>query len=251
MGKKAKAAASKRVAKRTSGKRTSGKRTSVSAKGRAKATRDYHLPPGVARQSLLKSAIRLLSERGMGNVSLNDVAREAKLNPALVTYYFGSKDNLFQAVVEQVVSEWRAEVIAAVPEGAGPEETLRLRAGATMRFLRRYPYLTRLIIHQMMTVKSKESRYFIESFARVNFEEHTALLRKGMDAGVFRPVDPLFYFAHYIALGDLYANLRPMMERLGGKAAADDARFEAFVQATIDMLIHGIAAKPKKPAKLR
>jgi AcrR family transcriptional regulator len=218
---------------------------------RARKLRDYHLPPGVARQSLLQSAIRLLNERGMGNVSLNDVAREASLNPALVTYYFGSKDNLFQAVVEQVTGEWRAEILAVVPENAAPEDTLRLRARATMYFLRRYPYLTRLIIHQMMTVKSKESRFFIENFARVNFEEHTALLRKGAEAGVFRPVDPLFYFAHYIALGDLYANLRPMMERLGGKTEDDDVRFDAFVESMIEMLIHGIAAKPKKPAKSR
>lgn len=211
-----------------------------------KKSRDYHLPPGVARQSLLQSAIRLLNERGMGNVSLNDVAREAKLNPALVTYYFGSKDNLFQAVVEQVIGEWRTEILAVVPESAGPEQTLRLRARATMHFLRRYPYLTRLIIHQMMTVKSKESRFFIENFARVNFEEHRSILQDGVEKGDFRLVDPLFYFAHYIAMGDLYANLAPMMERLGGKAENDDARFEAFVESMIDMLIHGIAARPQK-----
>ena len=211
-----------------------------------KKSRDYHLPPGVARQSLLQSAIRLLNERGMGNVSLNDVAREAKLNPALVTYYFGSKDNLFQAVVEQVIGEWRTEILAVVPENAGPEETLRLRARATMHFLRRYPYLTRLIIHQMMTVKSKESRFFIENFARVNFEEHRRILQDGVEKGEFRPVDPLFYFAHYIAMGDLYANLAPMMERLGGRAENDDARFEAFVESMIDMLVNGIAARPQK-----
>ena len=217
-----------------------------------KKSRDYHLPPGVARQSLLQSAIRLLRERGMGNVSLNDVAREAKLNPALVTYYFGSKDNLFQAVVEQVIGEWRTEILAVVPENAGPEETLRLRARATMHFLRRYPYLTRLIIHQMMTVKSKESRFFIENFARVNFEEHRSILQDGVEKGEFRPVDPLFYFAHYIAMGDLYANLAPMMERLGGKAESDDARFEAFVESMIDMLVNGIAARPQgKTAKPR
>lgn len=230
------------------GKKTTrvAKPDSKAAVKRAKKSRDYHLPPGVARQSLLQSAIRLLNERGMGNVSLNDVAREAKLNPALVSYYFGSKDNLFQAVVEQVVGEWRAEILAVVPEDAEAEQALRLRASATMHFLRRYPYLTRLIMHQMMTVKSKESRFFIENFARVNFEEHTALLRKGVDAGVFRPVEPLFYFAHYVALGDLYANLQPMMERLGGKPQSDDERFGAFVGTMIEMLIYGIAANPKK-----
>lgn len=221
------------------------------AKPEAKASRDYHLPPGVARQSLLQSAIRLLTERGMGNVSLNDVAREAKLNPALVTYYFGSKDNLFQAVVEQIIGEWRAEILAVVPEDAGPEDALKLRARASMHFLRRYPNLTRLIIHQMMTVKSKESRFFLENFARVNFEEHGVILQNGIDEGAFRQVDPLFYFAHYVAMGDLYANMKPMMERLGGKVEDDDAQFDAFVEAMIEMLIYGIAAKSRKTGKSR
>ncbi|MET0277571.1 MAG: TetR/AcrR family transcriptional regulator [Pseudorhodoplanes sp.] len=217
---------------------------------RSTKSRDYHLPPGVARQSLLQSAIRLLNERGIGNVSLNDVARAAELNPALVTYYFGTKDNLFQAVVEQVIGEWRAEVLAAMPEKAGPEQTLRSRARATMYFLRRYPSLTKLIIHQMITVKSKESRFFIENFARINFEEHRDTLQRGVEAGLFRPVDPLFFFAHYIAMGDLYATSSPMMERLSGKPVDDEARFHDFVEAAVDMLIHGIAAKPAKKSRI-
>jgi len=211
--------------------------------------RDYHLPPGVARQSLLKSAIRLLNERGIGNVSLNDVARDAELNPALVTYYFGTKDNLFQAVVEQVIGEWRAEVLAAMPEKAGPEEMLRSRARATMYFMRRYPSLTKLIIHQMITVKSRESRFFIENFARVNFEEHRTILQKGVEAGLFRAVDPLFFFAHYIAMGDLYATSRPMMEQLSGKPGDDEVRFRDFVESAIDMLINGIAASTSKKSR--
>lgn len=217
---------------------------------RSAKSRDYHLPPGVARQQLLQSAIRLLNERGIGNVSLNDVARDAKLNPALVTYYFGTKDNLFQAVVEQVIGEWRAEVIAAMPQEAGPEQKLRSRARATMYFLRRYPSLTKLIIHQMITVKSKESRFFIENFARVNFEEHREILKNGVEAGRFRAVDPLFFFAHYIAMGDLYATSLPMMERLSGKTHDDEARFRDFVEVAIDLLINGIAANPPKRPRI-
>ena len=150
-------------------------------------------------------------------------------------------------MVEQVVGEWRAEVIASMREDADPREMLRSRARATMYFLRRYPSLTKLIIHQMMTVKSKESQFFIENFARVNFEEHRAILRKGIEAGQFREIDPLFFFAHYIAMGDLYANSRPMMERLAGKSGDDADRFREFVEAAIDMMINGIAAgEPRK-----
>jgi hypothetical protein len=42
-----------------------------------------------------------------------------------------------------------------------------------------------------------------------------------------------------------------MMERLGGRAEDDDARFEAFVEAMIEMLVRGIAARPGKPARMR
>jgi hypothetical protein len=139
-----------------------------------------------------------------------------------------------------------------MPQEAGPEQMLRSRARATMYFLRRYPSLTKLIIHQMITVKSKESRFFIENFARINFEEHREILHKGIEAGRFRPVDPLFFFAHYVAMGDLYATSRPMMERLSGKPDDDDARFRDFVEVAIDMLINGIVAIPsKKPRAAR
>lgn len=208
----------------------------------------YHLPPGVARESLLQSAIRLLSERGIGHVSLNDVARDAKLNPALVKYYFGSKEHLFQAVIEQIVGEWRTEILAAVPERASAEETLRQRARATMYFLRRYPYLTRLIIHQIMTVKSREAKFFIENFARVNFEEQRQILQRGIDDGSFRPVDPKFFFINYMTIGDLYFTARPMLERIFGQKDTDGELFEAFADHTIDMLLQGIVTG-KRPAK--
>jgi TetR/AcrR family transcriptional regulator len=200
----------------------------------------YHLPPGVARQSLLTSAIELLNERGMGKVSLNDVARAARLNPALVNYYFGTKENLFHAVVEQIVAEWRTEILAASPENASPEETLRCRARATMFFLRRFPALTGLIWDQMMKTETKEAGFFIENFMRVNLEEQRQILRRGVDEGAFRSVNPLFFFVFYIGVGDLFWMARSLSKRLSPREESEDALFERFVDHTVDMLINGI-----------
>jgi AcrR family transcriptional regulator len=211
----------------------------------------YHLPPGAARQALLQSAIKLLNRDGPGHVSLNDVARDAKLNPALVKYYFGNKHKLFQAVLEQVVGEWRTEILAAVSETASPADTLRQRARATMDFLRRYPSLTRLILHQLMMADSKEGRYFVENFARVNFEEHRRNLQRGIEDGSFRRVDPMFFFISYINSGDLFSLALPILRHVFDSKRSDDELFDQFTEHAIDMLMGGIAARPAKTPESR
>jgi AcrR family transcriptional regulator len=209
----------------------------------------YHLPPGAARLALLQSAIKLLNRDGVGNVSLNDVARDAKLNPALVKYYFGSKDRLFQAVLEQIVAEWRTEILASARTTATPAEALRERARATMHFLRRYPLLTRLILHQISTSRSKEARYFIEHFARVNFEEHRRILERGVEDGSFRRVDPTFFFVSYVGSGDLFGLALPILRRLFRNKKSDDELFAQFTEHAVDMLVDGIAARGRGTAR--
>jgi AcrR family transcriptional regulator len=208
----------------------------------------YHLPPGAARQALLKSALKLLNRDGPGNVSLHDVARDANLNPALVKYYFGSKERLFQAVLEQIVGEWRTDILAA-PHTGSPADALSNRALATMNFVRRYPSLTRLVLHQMTASTSKEARYFIENFARVNFEEQRRLLQRGVEDGSFRRVDPALFFISYISSGDMFSLALPMLRRLFGDKRSEDELFALVSQHVIDMLLGGIAAGPARPAR--
>jgi AcrR family transcriptional regulator len=222
----------------------------TSKSGKPKKSRDYHLPPGAAREALLQSAIRLLNERGPGNVSLNDVARDAALNPALVKYYFGSKERLFEAVIEQIVGEWRTEILAATSEDLSPEQELRQRARATMYFLRRYPSLMRLIRQQIMA-NSKESRFFIEKFMRLNFTEHRKILQNGIQQGIFRKVDPVLFFASYISTGDLYTFSRPILLDVFGLQENEDKLFERFVEHSVDMLLSGVTIRGNADKKRR
>jgi AcrR family transcriptional regulator len=47
------------------------------------------------RRALLDAAGRLFAERGVGDVSTTEIAREAGAFPSQVTYYFGGKEALF------------------------------------------------------------------------------------------------------------------------------------------------------------
>lgn len=54
-------------------------------------------------QKILKTAAKLFDKYGFYNVSIKEIASGAKINSALISYHFGSKKNLYLAVLEKQV----------------------------------------------------------------------------------------------------------------------------------------------------
>jgi AcrR family transcriptional regulator len=71
--------------------------------------------PDVRREQMLRAAVAVICERGFSETRIADVAARAEASPALVIYYFGTKDGLltealrwsedqFYAATEQVLA---------------------------------------------------------------------------------------------------------------------------------------------------
>jgi AcrR family transcriptional regulator len=69
--------------------------TDSSATGR----RWQRLPSGARRRQIIAVAQRLFAERPFSEVSTTEIAREAGVTHGLLTYHFGSKRNLYLAVL--------------------------------------------------------------------------------------------------------------------------------------------------------
>jgi len=52
------------------------------------------------RETIIESAIKLFSVKGFEGTSVREIAAEAGVNVAMINYYFGSKEKLFEKVVE-------------------------------------------------------------------------------------------------------------------------------------------------------
>jgi AcrR family transcriptional regulator len=68
------------------------------------------------RSQIVRAAAAVLGRQGYAETSLKDVAREAKVAPGLLHYYFESKEDLLLEVVmvteRQMVADWKAVVEA-------------------------------------------------------------------------------------------------------------------------------------------
>ncbi len=52
------------------------------------------------REHIIEAALQLFAEKGFEGASIRDIAEKASVNVAMVNYYFGSKEKLFEKIVE-------------------------------------------------------------------------------------------------------------------------------------------------------
>ena len=80
-------------------------------------------------QRILDSATELFATRGFSEVSLDDVAREARVTRGAVYHHYRNKAGLFGAVAAALQSDVARAVVAAAQD-AGTQPSEQLRAGS-------------------------------------------------------------------------------------------------------------------------
>jgi len=98
-------------------------------------------PSALTRERLLDSAERQFSEHGFAGASLREITSDAEANLAAVSYHFGSKEELFVAVLERVMAPINRERLAlldaAEERAAGQplelEELIGILVGPVLR----------------------------------------------------------------------------------------------------------------------
>ncbi|HKR69346.1 MAG TPA: TetR/AcrR family transcriptional regulator [Streptosporangiaceae bacterium] len=71
-----------------------------------------HAMPGIADQrrgQMLQAALEVISERGFAETRIADIAERIGLSPALVIYYFKTKENLLTEAIRYYEDRWYAD----------------------------------------------------------------------------------------------------------------------------------------------
>ncbi|RZJ65724.1 MAG: TetR/AcrR family transcriptional regulator [Flavobacterium sp.] len=62
------------------------------------------------QERILQVAEKLFAEKGFDGTSIRDISKEAKINIAMVSYYFGSKDKMLEALILFRVDDMRLQL---------------------------------------------------------------------------------------------------------------------------------------------
>jgi TetR/AcrR family transcriptional regulator, fatty acid metabolism regulator protein len=82
------------------------------------------------RVELVRLAYRLMAEKGLHGMTLQDVADAGRMSKANVVYYFGTKENLVLTTMRWVLGRVSQRIVDVTAAAAGREEKIRAMIGA-------------------------------------------------------------------------------------------------------------------------
>ncbi len=83
---------------------------------------------GKAREALIQAAKTLFARKGLASTTIRDIAKSAKLNSSLISYYFGGKEELYKACILAIGDSQYTAARDLLRDPKSPEE-FRLRLG--------------------------------------------------------------------------------------------------------------------------
>lgn len=187
------------------------------------------------KQTIIDAAMELFAEKGFEGTSIRELAAAAGVNIAMVNYYFGSKEKLFEAMVEQKASYFREKLTEILNNDSKNEleKMDRIIEDYVSRIMAQHKY--HRVIHQELMLQQREALHenIIAVFSK-NKEVMKTIIERGIKKKLFRKVDPELTIV--TLLGTLHQVLlsRPMCKFLVAKGADfDPYTDEAFKKRLI------------------
>jgi len=136
-------------------------------------------------------AIELFAEKGFEGTSIRDLATKADVNVAMINYYFGSKDKLYEAIVEYRASFMRGKLdeIEADTKLSEIEKIDAIIENYVAKILSQPDF--HRVLHQELLMGERETMHenIIKIFVR-NTKTLRNIIEQGIRKKVFRKVDP-------------------------------------------------------------
>ncbi len=136
---------------------------------------------------IIDVATHEFSEKGLAGARIDDIAEAMRTSKRMIYYYFGSKEGLYIAVLEEAYRRIRAIESDLHLDDLAPEDALRRLVGFTVDYQLANPDFIRLV----MTENIHRGEYIAQSKAiqKLNVPAIEGLRRvyeRGVEAGVFR-----------------------------------------------------------------
>jgi TetR/AcrR family transcriptional regulator len=195
--------------------------------------------PEESRAAILKAAANEFAEHGIAGARTDSIAREARVNKALLYYYFKDKERLYAAVLDQVFGGLRASIEDALSKDLPPREKLLAYVQAHFDYIARHPLYPRIAQGEMMRAAHGSApqlariakQYFVPVFNKV-----AKVIQQGQAAGDFRPVDPQHFVPSMIAIITFHFTNAPVLRMVAGIDPFSPERVAARRAAVLDFI---------------
>lgn len=163
------------------------------------------------REGILAAAQACFAAQGFVATTIKDIAAEAGVNSALLYYYFRDKENLYQAALDGLISEFVTRGMARLDAPGSPEARLRAFLAVIGDTFGSHPHFYRLMLRELVDYNASHA---VEQFKLVSttmYRRLCELIEEGQREGVFRAdLDPRFGAISSVSAVAHFFTIRPI-----------------------------------------
>jgi AcrR family transcriptional regulator len=225
-------------------KRTSHRRSHLGSRGH----------PEQSRAAILQAAAKEFAELGIAGARTDAIARAAKVNKALLYYYFKDKETLYGAVLDSAFSGMKAEVLRALESGGTSRQKILAYVGAYFDFIASNQIYPKLMQREMMRAREGHSLHIdrlVKTYFRPIYGRLGELLKKGIAEGEFRNIDPLHFVPTMVATIIFYFSSAPVMQKIVGFNPLTPQRIAERRVAVLDFISAALFHPSSAPSGVR
>ena len=149
--------------------------------------------------SAIKAAgLKVFAQFGFRGSTLDQIAAESGLSKPNILYYFSSKEAIYEALLDQLLTDWLQPVRDIDPAG-DPVEEILIYARHKLKMSRLYPRESRLYANEIIqgaprikSVLTGELRDVVATLAQ--------LIKNWSEAGLIRVIDPHHLIFSWLSL---------------------------------------------------
>ena len=173
--------------------------------------------PEESRAAILQAAAEEFAKHGIAGARTDAIARAAKVNKALLYYYFTDKETLYGAVLDNAFSGMKANIFKVLDSDLPAREKIMAYAGAYFDFIASNQIYPKLMQREMMRAREGHSDHIdrlVKTYLQPIFRKVGALLHRGIAEGEFRKVDPAHFVPSMVAMIVFYFSSAPVMQKI-------------------------------------
>lgn len=155
-----------------------------------------------AREQLLDIALELFARQGIGETTLGAIAREAGVTPAMVHYYFKTRDQLLDMLIDERFVPLRVELARVFNDpDSEPVDTLRAFVETLVATVDKYPWFAALWVREMISEGGLLRLRMAERFGDAHKEHAIERIAGWQKEGKLNPaLEPSLVFASLFGL---------------------------------------------------
>jgi AcrR family transcriptional regulator len=136
---------------------------------------------------IIDTAERLFAERGFDGTSVRDIADEAGINIAMISYYFGSKEKLMEALFELRVGSVKMRIESLIKdESMGPVEKVNMLIDEHIERVMLKPCFQKVMQGVLVTNKNPAILKAANNVKLRSIAVVAELIKDGQKKGIFK-----------------------------------------------------------------